>query len=254
MGFIPRLDNYDAEADTTIRIGYQLINPWFVYDHYTKDRKSVSFHGPRTWTLYYLDGDGNFSERNTFFNYLIFFSDRSELRFKVEDNEVELPVPTDLIGEEVPLPPDRYAFTSGGLSYTSDSRKRFSGEVFFNYGDFYNGQRLEIGGSLNFRTQPWGNFGLSYTQNKVDLAEGFGSTTLHLIGPKAEISFSNAMFWTSFLQFNTQDENFNINSRFQWRYRPMSDLFIVYSENYTTDSFVTKNRGIIFKITYWLSV
>ncbi|MEM1406410.1 MAG: hypothetical protein AAGG59_06520, partial [Bacteroidota bacterium] len=87
----------------------------------------------------------------------------------------------------------------------------------------------------------------------VDLKE-FGTTDLHLIGPRAEVSFSNKMFWTTFLQYNTQSENFNINSRFQWRYKPMSDIFIVYTDNYTTTDLTVKNRGLVFKMTYWLNI
>jgi len=129
-----------------------------------------------------------------------------------------------------------------------------SGGISVKYGSFYNGTKMTFGGDLNFRRQPWGNFGISYTQNNVDLPEAFGNAVLHLIGSKAEISFSNKMSWTSFFQYNTQSENFNINSRLQWRYRPMSDLFIVYTDNYATDKLTVKNRGIVFKITYWLNI
>lgn len=87
----------------------------------------------------------------------------------------------------------------------------------------------------------------------MDLQE-FGNTTLRLLGPRAEISFSNKMFWTTFLQYNTQAENLNINSRFQWRYKPMSDIFIVYSDNYTTTDLTVKSRGLVFKVTYWLNL
>ncbi|MEY3421240.1 MAG: hypothetical protein RIR48_1529, partial [Bacteroidota bacterium] len=56
-------------------------------------------------------------------------------------------------------------------------------------------------------------------------------------------------------QWNSQADNFNINSRLQWRYRPMSDLFIVYSDNYFTDvAFVNKNRAVVLKVNYWLNI
>ena len=92
------------------------------------------------------------------------------------------------------------------------------------------------------------------------MGEEYGETTIHLAGPKTEISLRNNMWWTTYLQFNTQNENLNINSRLQWRYKPMSDMFIVYSDNYATTDFstenslTTKNRGIVFKLTYWLNM
>ena len=50
-------------------------------------------------------------------------------------------------------------------------------------------------------------------------------------------------------------DNFNLNSRLQWRYKPMSDLFIVYTDNYFTDPlFKNKSRSLVFKLNYWLSM
>ncbi|MBL7794661.1 MAG: hypothetical protein JNK77_20165 [Saprospiraceae bacterium] len=54
----------------------------------------------------------------------------------------------------------------------------------------------------------------------------------------------------------------NINSRFQWRFRPVSDLFIVYTDNYFAESipryyvssFAPKNKSLVVKITYWLNL
>jgi len=55
------------------------------------------------------------------------------------------------------------------------------------------------------------------------------------------------------MQYNTN--NFNINSRFQWRYKPMSDIFLVYTDNYfSTPFFTNKNRALVFKMNYWLNL
>ncbi|MBI3235853.1 MAG: hypothetical protein HYZ42_17760 [Bacteroidetes bacterium] len=55
------------------------------------------------------------------------------------------------------------------------------------------------------------------------------------------------------MQYNTQAENTNINCRFQWRFRPMSDFYIVYSDNYDPQ-FNIKNRAVILKGVYWLNL
>lgn len=89
--------------------------------------------------------------------------------------------------------------------------------------------------------------------NKVDLPDNYGQRTLHLIGPQTEVSFSRDLNWTTFLQYNTQAENFNINSRIQWRFAPMSDLFIVYNDNYDTGDFQIQNRGLVVKMSYWIN-
>jgi hypothetical protein len=65
------------------------------------------------------------------------------------------------------------------------------------------------------------------------------------------VFFAKNIWWTTFLQYNTQADNFNINSRFQWRFRPMSDLFIVYTDNSGVENLGVKNRAMTMKLSYW---
>ena len=253
-GFTPRINNYDGIRDTTVRIGYKEINPWVGYNFYPKNNKNINRHGPRSWAVWTLNPDGSLNERIANFVYFINYASGSEIRFRIFNDEVQLPFAIDLIGDDKFLPAGRYNFTDYSFNYTSNTRKRVSGGGEIRYGSFYNGTKFTFSSNMNVRFQPWGNFGITYTQNKVDLTEEFGATDLHLVGATAEISFSNKMFWTTFVQYNTQGENLNINSRFQWRYKPMSDLFVVYSDNYVTTDFGVKNRGIVFKINYWLNL
>ena len=47
-----------------------------------------------------------------------------------------------------------------------------------------------------------------------------------------------------------------INSRFKWRFAPLSDLYLVYTDNsYFTDyRYSPKFKTINLKITYWLNI
>lgn len=254
MGFTPRLNNYDPVQDTVVRIGYQMHNPWIGFNFYPKNSEKVNQHGPRFWNIFTLNPDGSLNERVSNLVYSANFKNQSRTRFIIRNTEVNLPYSLGLIDAENPLPATNYNYTEVRLRYSSDARKVFSYNAEVSYGGFYNGSKLTVRGEANFRQQPWGNFGVAYTGNSVDLPSPYGSTVLHLIGPKTEISFSNKMFWTTFLQYNTQAENFNINSRFQWRYKPMSDIFLVYTDNYATTDLGVKNRGFVFKITYWLNI
>lgn len=151
------------------------------------------------------------------------------------------------------LTPGRYDFAQTGASFTSDGRKRFilSGKI--RAGGFYNGNLIQASASITWRAQPWGNFSLYVEQARLIFPEKFGSTSLLLFAPRVEINFSNNLFWTTFLQYNNQNNNFNVNSRLQWRFKSMSDLFIVYTDNYFTDPFLkNKNRALVFKVNLWL--
>lgn len=253
VGFVPRLNNYDPVQDTTVRIGYESYNPWFLYT-FRPGHSPVNSHGPRTWGVLTFNPDGSFNELNYNLHYAINFQNTSSLRIGYRKNIVDLPFGVDFVDDAEPIPAQRYDYNTGIVRYSSDSRKRFSYSAEVNYGTFYSGTRLFSSIDFNYRRQPWGNIGMRYVLNQIAFDDPYGAATLHLVGPRVEIAFNNQLFWTSFFQYNTQAENFNINSRLQWRYKPMSDLFIVYSDNYATENFRVKNRGIVFKLTYWLNV
>jgi hypothetical protein len=254
LGFIPRLENYDAARDTTVRIGHYTINPWFGLLMYRKNSRTINMIEPNTWSVINYRTSGEFLERNTSVNLSVYFKDTRQLYFEAFNTSVNLPFSADIIDSDVPIPKARYDFTQYSIKYTTDSRKALSGDVRVGYGGFYNGTRVEYGATLNFRVQPWGSFGISYLQNDITLPGEYGEATFKLIGPRSEISIRNNVWWSTFLQYNTQENNFNINSRLQWRFKPMSDVFLVYTDNYGCDNLKVKNRGVVFKVTYWLNL
>ena len=84
------------------------------------------------------------------------------------------------------------------------------------------------------------------------MPDGYDNTSLSLISAKAELSFTKKIFFTTFAQYNTQADNVNINARLQYRFRPLSDFYLVYTDNYNANIFGIKNRAIIAKLVYWL--
>ncbi len=45
-----------------------------------------------------------------------------------------------------------------------------------------------------------------------------------------------------------------MNTRLQYRFAPVSDFFIVYTENYFSDVLRAKNRALVLKLTYWFNI
>lgn len=252
LGFSNRAFQYDAANDTTMRVGYNYANPWIGYV-LRPSNGWINSHEFTLWSVFGYQTDGSFTDRTTSLNYSLYTRDYGGFEFAFR-NVREHPIfETDLIGGDEFLPVQTYSYNYFNFAYFSDERGMVSGGADFSYGGFYNGTRLFIGGNLNVRAQPWGNFGVRYVMNKVDLPDNYGKTILHLVGPQTEVSFSRDLNWTTFLQYNTQAENFNVNSRIQWRFAPMSDLFVVYNDNYDTENFGVKNRGVVVKMTYWIN-
>lgn len=255
-GFALRLENYDADRDTTIRIGYQHSYTNFNYSIFPKsDDSKFNFIRLGVENFMVWDDNWDYNYRSTEFFVMTFFSNTSWLRIGGSHISEFLPFATNLLGDEYDnLETNWYQYGNIGAAYGSNNRKLLSYELNANYGQFYNGTLARFGGSIRYRTQPWGNFALNFERNIVTLPENYGEARLWLVGPRIEINFSKSIFWTTFLQYNTQADNFNINSRLQWRFKPMSDLFLVYTDNYQASDFTAKTRALVFKLNYWLTI
>ncbi len=171
-------------------------------------------------------------------NFIYLFSDFDPTR----EGNAKLPQGTD------------YTFTSLQGNINSNTRKKMYYSLRGSYGEYFNGDRFSIGGNLNYRFQPYGLVSLNLNYNNIRLPDPYGDADILLIGPRFDITFSKSLFWTTFIQYNSQIDNLNINSRLQWRFKPVSDIFVAYTDNYFPDDFVNKNRALVIKITYWLNL
>lgn len=150
-----------------------------------------------------------------------------------------------------------YNYTDLNLSFNSDNRKILSYNINSTVGQFFNGDIYGISGRLNYRIQPFGVISMNVNYNRIELQDPFLPTNLWLVGPKFDLSFSKKLFLTTFIQYNNQLDNLNINARLQWRYKPASDIFIVYTDNYITEPFdqlASRNKAFVLKMNYWLSL
>jgi hypothetical protein len=111
-----------------------------------------------------------------------------------------------------------------------------------------------LDGTANYRLGMLGVASLYYSYNRINLPSPHSSGTIWLLGPRFDITFTRDIFLTSFFQYNSQIDNVNVNARLQYRYAPVSDFFIVYTENYFPDNFKSKNKSLIAKLTYWINL
>jgi hypothetical protein len=185
------------------------------------------------------------------------FKDNSELQLEMFNRFTRLYDPFDPTGTDggVELPENQnYYYTSFGASFRSDQRKKLSYRIEPSYGGFFNGTRFTLETNMTLRLQPYfsGSFQMRY--DKINLPDPYPDASIWLIGPRLDITFTKSIFWATFLQYSTQRENFSINTRLQWRVAPLSDLFLVYNDNYATDVFSPRFRSINLKFTYWLNI
>ncbi|NBT07443.1 MAG: hypothetical protein EB092_05550, partial [Chitinophagia bacterium] len=242
MGYVQRIDNYDALRDTTIRVGFK--------DAYANISKRLFIKNGKIGRIEFsleefvvFNADNSFSENENTFKINTEYRNSSGLKLTFTNSNLNLLYPTKP-GDGLPLPSGTYQYNQFNLMYYSDMRKLFSWNSMLTLGQYYNGNITGVGAGIIWRNQPHLSFSLNAEVDKIQLPKIYGNNNLILIAPKMEYNFNTKLFWTTFVQFNTQTNNFNINSRLQFRYKPMSDFFLVYTDNYFTDPMLkNKNRA-----------
>lgn len=249
-------ENYTAEVGYVPRRGYYKVNPFVGYRWFPKSEKILS-HGPDVSSTLFYNTEGVHTDNNSFLSYNVRFRSQSNLTTYLIYDFVKLQAPFDPTNsgnEKLPVGSDHYAY-SWRTEYVSKPQSIFTYGFSTRLGGYYaDGELYTLTTDLGYRFQPFVSIALSSTYNKIMLPEPWGNTDYWLVGPRLDVTMTNTLFFTAFVQYNEQIDNINLNTRFQWRFAPASDLFIVYTDNYLPDPFNVKNRSIVLKFTYWWNV
>lgn len=255
--------NYTAEAGFVPRIGYQNFYPGMRRTFYPNSKKlntlTVGFEGSLTYALDFQETD-----RDVGVYISAEMKDQTWINFVVWNLYTYLFEPFDPTNlDNIPLP-DSTGYTYSGARFRFNSSKAYKlqGGLDLTVGQYFNGNIVRVAGELAYRWQPVGTLALTYSYDRIRLPEPYASEDFWLLGPRAELSFARNLFASAFFQWNTQANNFNINARLQWRFAPVSDVFLVYTDNSFAESvpntsvkfFTPKNKAVVLKVVYWFNV
>jgi hypothetical protein len=246
-------ENYTAEVGYVPRRGFYKVNPFVGYRWFPKSQKILS-HGPDVSTTLFYNTKGTHTDNNTFLSYNVRFRSQSNLATYLIYDFIKLQAPFDPTNsgkERLPIGSDHYTL-SWRTEYVSKPQSVFTYGFTTRLGGYYaEGELYTLTTDLGYRFQPYVSLALSTTYNKIVLPQPWGTTDYLLVGPRLDVTMTNTLFFTAFVQYNQQIDNINLNTRFQWRFKPASDIYIVYTDNYLPDPFNVKDRSIVLKFTYW---
>lgn len=247
-GFVPLQNNYDALTQETKREAFTRATGEYELKHFPKKSKAID------WMRIFLinssavfNGDNSFRENRIFFSpFAIRFKNRSYVYISFTNFIEDLKYNFDFLQNGNFISPDNYNYTFGRVGFWSSTNKKLYYTLKFEYGQFYNGMRVNPQVTVAYRLIPSAVISASYDLNEINLQE-LGQKTFHLVKLTTEIYFNNRLNWTTYFQYSTQQNNFNINSRFQWEYKPLSYIYLVISNNYDNE-LLPKNWNVSFKI------
>ncbi|HZJ36124.1 MAG TPA: DUF5916 domain-containing protein [Gillisia sp.] len=247
VGFVPGSTVYPGQ------IGYYSEVAYKIYPN----SRSILSTGPQAGINNIFLPDGTLADREYTVGYTLDFKNSANLTIDYKNIFQKLTFdfnPVNAIIYRKFLEGDEFQWNTISATYQSNTTHKFNFLLNATYGGFYNGTNLNLGGELNMRFQPYVNLAMRFDYNNLKLPDDFGDEELILLGPKLDVTFTDKLFFTGFYQYNNLSDNMNLNVRLQWRYKPASDFFIVYTENYFPTGFVSKNRALVFKLTYWLNL
>ncbi len=245
--------NFTSEVGYVPRQGYIKINPQLTRNFFPKQGNVLS-HGPQFFSSVYYNEYMRRTDDQHGMAYLVTFRSRATLSGSFTRDYVELLQafdPTNTGKDSLPKG-SIHSWNTVGMDIVSQPQKLFTYMGAIRYGGYYSdGKRFSASGDIGYRFQPYVSLTLSSSYNNLALPKPWGNTSFFLIGPKIDVTLTNTFFITTYIQYNEQQKNVNVNARIQWRYKPASDLFIVYTDNYYPAPFSVKNRALVLKLNYW---
>ncbi len=151
--------------------------------------------------------------------------------------------------EEIPI--GEYNFTAFQTSIRTSSSRMIFGELRLEIGEFYHGSRRGL--LLDATFKPSARFSLEpfVEFNRITLPET--EFNANVLGGRIGYSFSTTLFTKLFAQWSTDRDVFSANFLVNYIYRPGSDFYLVFDQNYDTRDGGINLIGwtVVGKMTYW---
>jgi hypothetical protein len=256
-------ENYTAEVGYVPRRGFHRALTTIGHT-FLPEAGPVLSHGPILTSSNFFDWHGRLSDYETSIGYTMTLRSQDVFTITSGADYVRLLQPFD------PTNSGRAKLDTGTIhrwkfwSTRFDSKPQSVLRYGFSslYGGYYaGGTRLNATGTIGYRFQPFVSLSGAASYHDIRVPQPWGHVNFWLVGPRFDVTLTNTLYFTTFVQYNEQQSNMNVNTRVQWRYKPASDVFLVWTDNYLPDYLQpgqnvpgllsVRNRALVLKWTYW---
>ena len=250
-------ENYNADVGYVPRTHYYKFDTTFKYLFFPRQESKVLSHGPMVGSIQYFNFDGLGIDRGTELGYEVNFKNRSEMALTFENQFIILqnpfdPIRTGILSLEALT---EHRWNSINLEYESKPQSLFTYALKSSYGGYFqDGKRWLFFSEMGYRFQPYVELNTLVSYNHVELEAPWGTNGFWLLGVKSNFTFTRNIFFSNLYQYNEQQKLWNFNSRFQWRYKPASDIFLVFNSSDTQMLTPNRNWNLTLKINYWINL
>jgi len=149
-----------------------------------------------------------------------------ELRLSMK-NEYDYVDTTFTIFNRIRITPDTYNWWYTSLELDSSTRRAVSLGLDFQTGDYYTGERTMYDSELTFRTNRFYQVSADFRYNRITIGDYHVHTREY--GGRLELEFSTRLSSSTFVQWNNETNEVNVNFRIHYIPKIGSDLYLVYN-------------------------
>jgi hypothetical protein len=153
----------------------------------------------------------------------------------------------------VTIPAGVYRFYDWNFTFNSNPSRRVYERFRYSPQTFYQGTRHEVDAAIGWRATSRASAEMSWLRNDVDLPWGAFVVNLGIL--RVDYTLSPRMTIRSLSQYNSSTRQFSTSIRYNFIYRPGSDLYIVYDglQGNLPGRPDLRNQQLVLKLTYLLS-
>ncbi len=250
-------ENYNAAVGYIRRSQYFKLDGQISYLFFPETTSKILSHGPTLGNIQYYNLEGNSIDTATEIGYTLNFKNRSSMTLAYENQFIVLqrafdPIRTGIQSLDAGT---EHRWNSLNLEYNSKPQSLFTYELKSSYGGYFqHGKRWLFFTQMGYRIQPYVELNSLVSYNHIELQRPWGKNGFWLLGVKSNFTFTRNIFFSNLYQYNEQQKLWNFNSRFQWRYKPASDIFLVFNSTDTQVLVPNKNWNLTLKINYWINL
>ena len=178
------------------------------------------------------------------------FRPDGKITFEVQDQFDRLDAPfSPVTGRAIPA--GAYTWREATMTWESSRVRPIFWRADATTGGFYDGSRKSYGTTVTWRARYDFLVEANYTRNDVTLESGPFRADVGRV--RVRYAWSTKLFGSAFVQYNAQSNTVVTNARINFRYAPLSDIFLVYTDRRNQETDVLGERTLALKVTRMLA-
>ena len=155
--------------------------------------------------------------------------------------------------QTVIIPKGTYKFDELSFTFNSNPARRIYEQFTFSPQTYYDGDRTDVSGTLGVRVT--NRVSGEYSLQRNDVAGPWGAFVVNLSILRLDFALSPRQTVRTLSQYNSLTSQLSTSIRYNFIYRPGSDIYVVYDELQADQSGrpTVRNRQFVVKTTYLLS-